>query len=73
MIDYLCLSFHAKIIPVAFMKLSAFGTLADFIWFIGAAISSLMNKKFNIDIQNTKFKVEACIKSLGMVVELKSS
>ena len=30
-----------------------------------------MNK--NIDIQNTKCKVEACIKSLGMVVELQTT
>ena len=47
------------------MKLSGIGTLADFIWFNGAAISPFMKR--SIDIQNKKYKVEACVKTSGMV------
>ena len=53
------------------MKPTGMGTLANFVWFTGAAISPFLN--YNTDIQNTQCKVQTCIKSSDMVIEFEMS
>ena len=65
------LSFHAKYIPVALIKPTGMGTLANFVLFTEAVISPFLN--YNTDIRNNQCKVQTCIKSSDMVIELETS
>ena len=47
------------------------GTLANFVWFTEAVISPFLN--YNTDIRNNQCKVQTCIKSSDMVIELETS
>ena len=63
--------FMLNYIPVALIKPTGMGTLANFVWFTGAVISPFLN--YNTNIRNNQCKVQTCIKSSDMVIELETS